>query len=154
MSKINKKIYDTIDFQIDLIMLARAFGVFLVSLVMYVCLLIFWFVAPLLFAAIIQCGVTLGFVLWYTVKLIRLMNKSNEYTYCETSEFNIAREDYSISDRLFAINVIVDGGKYTSARIVSAKDFARAEELKKIEIGILEQNGKTNIVVVKPNQEF
>ncbi len=55
---------------------------------------------------------------------------------------------------MFAINVVVDGKNYTSVRIVSANDFARAEELKKIEIGILEQNGKTKIVVVKPNQEF
>lgn len=154
MKKINKRIYQTIDFQRSAIILAFLLGSFLFIMSIYVPLLIIYYDNILLGIAIFQGLAYVLFIAWYATKLAVLTIQSNKFLFYESAEFSIVPDSMSFKGHFFAINVVVNDKKYVTDTIINANQLARAQELKKIEIGVIEgiTEEDNKIVVVKPNE--
>lgn len=151
MKKIDKKIYKTIDFQANALTFALIFGGFLLLLITYVALLINFHPEAFVVFVILHLSLFFGFALWFAIQLILLSAKSGKFSYYESSEFSIVPDSMSFRGGFFCVQVVVDGKTYTTERVVNANNFARATELNKLEIGVIEKDDEIEVVVVKPN---
>lgn len=154
MKKINKKIYQTIDFQSSAIMLACLLGMFLFLMSICIPPLIIYY-DKIFFGCIVFEGlIFILFIAWYATKLALLTIQSNKFLFYESAEFSIVPDSVSFKGRFFAIRVVVNDKIYVTGSVLNAKQFARAQELKKIEIGVIEgiTEEDNKIIVVKPNE--
>ena len=150
MNKINKKIYRTIEFQNLIVALAFCLVCLIVFGALHISFLLRHNEKVMQILSILPCIIFLICTVWGAVSLISMTIKSSKYVFCEASDFSIAPDSKTLKG-FFAINVSIENKIYTTKPIMNIDNFAKAEELKKIEIGIIEKDGESEIIVIKPN---